>query len=1469
MITDVTPITDSPTANGGSGMMKASRNIHMKLCSMAAVIAFAAVILAICILPASAIAPTNITFGQPTTSFTIVSGHNATTPYGSLVPDIQKDDNYTKVIINDTIEDGLNINGTNYSSVYVGSNGYLTFGHGNTAYSTVGIPGYTLGPMIAAQFDDIDVSKGGDIYMYEDDLNDTVSITWKDVAPYSGPGSGTGTNTFQIRLHGLGNGDFGIEIRYENISWINGNSGNPTGGWTFGDEITYGEVNDSGTVEFLTIEDESNIGHLGVFAWEVHDGGVEEIDLNISENSPGGTVIGPLTADDDTPLQLNFSLLDDDGGNFEIFNDSGVYKVRVKSGATLDYETSPNHIRQINVQAEDPDTNTGSAWLNISLTDVNEAPTVPGAFTLPTSGQTVKGGDSMTVSWGASTDPDGDAVKYDLWYFNGTWAQIGNLLGSASTTYTLPADDTSSAMFRVYGNDTALNSSARDVTFIVDTTAPTIPTIDVPTDGSTLTSANIWVNGTMSADTANVTVYVNGSITNDSVAVSGNTYNISNVPLGADGVHEINVSAKDAAGNVNNTNATVTVIVDTTPPIVTINSPRNMSYNVTSISLNWTSTETGPGFYSQDGGVNVSLSNFTSTTINTSADGAWSVYAIDVDSDGDVDILSASKDDNKIVWYENDGSESFTAHTITTSADGAYSVYAIDVDSDGDVDVLSASIRDDKIAWYENDGSESFTAHIINTSVDGACSVYATDVDSDGDIDVLSASYLDDTIAWYENDGSESFTAHTITTSADYAYSVYAIDVDSDGDVDVLSAPYSDSQIVWYENDGSESFTAHIISSVNSPYSVYATDVDSDGDVDVLSASVLDDKIAWYENDGSQTFTGHTITTNADGAHSVYAIDVDSDGDVDILSASKDDDKIAWYENDGSQTFTTHNITTSADGAQSVYAIDIDSDGDIDVLSASEYDDKIAWYEHRQINETLIFSEGAHSVTVYAEDKAGNLNSSTVLFMVDTTLPTAPTIDMPTNGSTLASAYTWVNGTTDTDTTNVTVYVNGLITNASVAVSGTNFNISNVPLGTDGDYEINVSAIDAAWNINTTNATAIVTVDITSPTLTISSPTEDHNYNTCNISLNVTADETIDTWLYNINGTGNVTFSSNESISNLPDGNHNITVFANDSVGNIGSSMVNFTIDTTDPVIHNVSLSDTSPSYNQLIVVTVNVTDTNIANVTAGSTSLTHQLGMLWNGTITAGYGANTVTVTAYDNASNSATDSISYTGPAAPTSSGGSSGGVGVGTSDEPENVEETVFLRIYLGAGGSSTYNFNNVVTSVEVTPDRTYGLVAAKIEVLFGQPGSITSDMPAGVIYKYVNIFVGTSGWSEGKFSSSVINFQVPASWFEENNIDPATITLYRYHDGEWQPLGTTLTGQAGGYYQYSSPTPGFSTFMILGQVEDSGTIEPVATADSGTVAESTHAPEATSTKGTPGFGILLGIMGILVAVYSRRK
>ena len=74
-----------------------------------------------------------------------------------------------------------------------------------------------------------------------------------------------------------------------------------------------------------------------------------------------------------------------------------------------------------------------------------------------------------------------------------------------------------------------------------------------------------------------------------------------------------------------------------------------------------------------------------------------------MDYDGDMDVMSASNVDDTVAWYENtagDGSV-WTEHVITTAADNAWSVFATNIDNVGYLDVLSASKNDNKVAWYD------------------------------------------------------------------------------------------------------------------------------------------------------------------------------------------------------------------------------------------------------------------------------------------------------------------------------------------------------------------------------------------------------------------------------------------------------------------------------------------------------------------------------------------------------------------------------------------------------------------------------------------------------------------------------------------------------------------------------------------------------------------------------------------------
>ena len=72
--------------------------------------------------------------------------------------------------------------------------------------------------------------------------------------------------------------------------------------------------------------------------------------------------------------------------------------------------------------------------------------------------------------------------------------------------------------------------------------------------------------------------------------------------------------------------------------------------------------------------------------------------------DGDIDVVAGSWRDNRVTWYENtNGQGRFgPPQLITKKASGVRSVFAADINGDGYADALSASRENGKIVWYEN-----------------------------------------------------------------------------------------------------------------------------------------------------------------------------------------------------------------------------------------------------------------------------------------------------------------------------------------------------------------------------------------------------------------------------------------------------------------------------------------------------------------------------------------------------------------------------------------------------------------------------------------------------------------------------------------------------------------------------------------------------------------------------------------------
>ena len=219
---------------------------------------------------------------------TMTSGLGGTAGYGeqsfkaSTITGNQ-DDGYINVNISSVFgATGININGTSYSSIYISTNGLITFQSGVTAYTPAALT--SLGqPSLAPFWTDADISKGGDIYWDLDPATGKVTITWLNVAPYSG----SGTNSFQVVLTATGGGDFNVEYIYDHINYTNGYAGNATTGFS------------NGTTQTL-LEGSGNAAFLATYAtndFDTNDGlGVYGLNFEGGSSFVGGGVVGGAAA---------------------------------------------------------------------------------------------------------------------------------------------------------------------------------------------------------------------------------------------------------------------------------------------------------------------------------------------------------------------------------------------------------------------------------------------------------------------------------------------------------------------------------------------------------------------------------------------------------------------------------------------------------------------------------------------------------------------------------------------------------------------------------------------------------------------------------------------------------------------------------------------------------------------------------------------------------------------------------------------------------------------------------------------------------------------------------------------------------------------------------------------------------------------------------------------------------------------
>lgn len=325
------------------------------------------------------------------------------------------------------------------------------------------------------------------------------------------------------------------------------------------------------------------------------------------------------------------------------------------------------------------------------------------------------------------------------------------------------------------------------------------------------------------------------------------------------------------------------------------------------------------------------------------------IHSVDIDGDGDVDLVFVYKLGNRIFWYENiDGLGNYgEGRIISSNIYFPESVFSGDLDSDGDIDIVCTAIGDDEVVWFENlDGQGNFSNK--NTIVSGfqlnPFEVSISDIDGDNDNDIIYSR--SGCIIWYENtNGLGLFEQKQILNDSGTNIKSFEVtDIDNDGDMDIIAGSEIDDtsiHLFWYENtDGLGTFgSTQIIESPNYVRDVCSADIDGDGDMDLVfsttSSGYSSFLLYWCENtDGLGTFGPSQFISSMNSLKNIVIGDIDSDGDNDILTSAPDNyDEVVWYENtNGLGSFDDFHFFTESCDVEMTHLCDINNNGFLDIV---------------------------------------------------------------------------------------------------------------------------------------------------------------------------------------------------------------------------------------------------------------------------------------------------------------------------------------------------------------------------------------------------------------------------------------------------------------------------------------------------------------------------------------------------------
>ncbi|MCD4731219.1 MAG: T9SS type A sorting domain-containing protein [Bacteroidales bacterium] len=302
--------------------------------------------------------------------------------------------------------------------------------------------------------------------------------------------------------------------------------------------------------------------------------------------------------------------------------------------------------------------------------------------------------------------------------------------------------------------------------------------------------------------------------------------------------------------------------------------------------------------------INEGNNTWTRFTIDASFIHVMSVDTADINNDSFTDVIASSWQLHQIVWLKNSGdpTQSWTKYIIKSGLTNAHDAQCVDIDDDGDIDIVGVGTTPGSIIVCENDGSlTNWPSKVVTNSFSGALSVYLTDLDKDNYIDIIGTASNLNQIAWWKNNGSNpiNWTKKIIASNFVGASGIDVVDMNNDNQEDIISNAWKSNQVAYWICDDiqNNSWTEYNVSSqLDTAAAVQSRDLDQDGDIDIVAVGKIPGELVIYEN-SNFTWNKIQLQNNFYGGTALEIADLDEDGDDDIIAGASYLGVLYWWEN--------------------------------------------------------------------------------------------------------------------------------------------------------------------------------------------------------------------------------------------------------------------------------------------------------------------------------------------------------------------------------------------------------------------------------------------------------------------------------------------------------------------------------------------------------------------------------------------